>query len=133
MGSEPGKSAHQALAAIKANLEAGYTAVYDADLAGYFDSIPHDKLLAALEMRIADRSVLKLIRQWLKSQVVERRSRRGNARSAPRPGQGTPQGGVISPLLANIYLHWFDRCSTFQGTGAAGPKPGWCAMRMILW
>jgi RNA-directed DNA polymerase len=107
-GFRAGKSAHQALAAIKANLEAGYTAVYDADLAGYFDSIPHDKLLAALEMRIADRSVVKLIRQWLKSQVVERGAGGGTTISA-RARKGTPQGGVISPLLANIYLHWFDR------------------------
>jgi RNA-directed DNA polymerase len=106
-GFRPGKNAHQALAAIKANLEAGYTEVYDADLEGYFDSIPHDKLLKAIEMRVADRSVLDLIRQWLKSQVVERAAG-GGATTSGRPDQGTPQGGVISPLLANIYLHWFD-------------------------
>jgi RNA-directed DNA polymerase len=107
-GFRPGKSAHQALAAIKTNLEEGYTAVYDADLASYFDTIPHDKLLAGLEMRIADRSVLKLIRMWLKSQVVERGPKGGQTISA-RADQGTPQGGVISPLLANCYLHWFDK------------------------
>jgi len=124
-GFRPGKSAHQALSAIKANLEAGYTAVYDADLAGYFDSIPHDKLMAALEMRIADRSVLRLMRMWLKSQVVERGPGGGQTISA-RPEKGTPQGGVISPLLANIYLHWFDRVFHFP----SGPAH-WAKARLV--
>ena len=107
-GFRPGKSAHQALAAIKANLEEGYTAVYDADLAGYFDSIPHAKLMKAVEMRIADGSVLKLIRMWLKSQIVEPSKGGGGRPTTKRAKRGTPQGGVISPLLANIYLHRFD-------------------------
>lgn len=124
-GFRPGKSAHQALAAIKANLEEGYTAVYDADLAGYFDSIPHDKLMAAVEMRIVDRSVLKLIRMWLKSQVVERGPGGGQTISA-RLEKGTPQGGVISPLLANIYLHWFDRVFHFP----SGPA-NWAKARLV--
>jgi RNA-directed DNA polymerase len=124
-GFRAGKSAHQALAAIKTNLEAGYTAVYDADLADYFGSIPHEKLLAALEMRIADRSVLKLIRMWLKSQVVERGPGGGSTISA-RPGKGTPQGGVISPLLANIYLNWFDRVFHFRN----GPA-NWAKARLV--
>ncbi len=63
-GFRPGRSAHQALAEIRGHLQAGYQAVYDADLKGFFDSIPHDKLLACLRMRIADRSVLNLIRSW---------------------------------------------------------------------
>jgi RNA-directed DNA polymerase len=124
-GFRPGKNAHQALAAIKANLEAGYTEVYDADLEGYFDSIPHDKLLKAVEMRIADRSVLHLIRQWLKSPVVERGAGGGTTTSG-RPDQGTPQGGVISPLLANIYLHWFDRVFHFP----SGPAH-WANARLV--
>jgi RNA-directed DNA polymerase len=124
-GFRPGKSAHQALAAIKRNLEAGYTAVYDADLASYFDTIPHDKLMAALEMRIADRSVLKLIRMWLKSQVVEQGPGGGKTISA-RPDQGTPQGGVISPMLANIYLHWFDKVFHFPN----GPAR-WAKARLV--
>jgi RNA-directed DNA polymerase len=108
-GFRPGRSAHQALAEIRGHLWAGYQAVYDADLKGYFDSIPHDKLQACLRMRIADRTVLKLIRQWLEAPVVEASEEKGGAPKASRPKQGTPQGGVISPLLANLYLHWFDK------------------------
>jgi RNA-directed DNA polymerase len=124
-GFRPGKNAHQALTAIKANLEAGYTEVYDADLAGYFDTIPHDKLLKAIEMRMADRSVLGLIRQWLKSSVVERGAGGGSTTSG-RPDKGTPQGGVISPLLANIYLHWFERVFYFP----SGPAH-WAKARLV--
>jgi RNA-directed DNA polymerase len=105
-GFRPGRSAHQALEEIRANLAAGYREVYDADLQGYFDSIPHDKLMACLRMRITDRTVLKLIRMWLETPVVEATE---EGPKVTRPEQGTPQGGVISPLLANIYLHWFDK------------------------
>ena len=106
-GFRPGRNAHQALDAIRGHLEAGYREVYDADLKGYFDTIPHDQLLKCLEVRMADQSVLRLIRLWLRSPVVER-DERGRTK-ATRPRQGTPQGGVISPLLANIYLHWFEK------------------------
>jgi RNA-directed DNA polymerase len=106
-GFRPGRSCHQALETIKSNLAAGYRAVYDADLKGYFDSIPHDKLMACLECRIADSSVLKLIPMWLEAPVVE--TTEDGRRKETKPHQGTPQGGVISPLLANIYLHWFDK------------------------
>jgi len=104
-GFRPGRSAHQALTAIKGQLRSGKKAIYDADLKGYFDSIPHDKLMAALRMRIVDRSVLKLIRMWLESPVFDRREGGPPRRSR----KGTPQGGVISPLLANVFLHWFDK------------------------
>jgi RNA-directed DNA polymerase len=83
--------------------------VYDADLKGYFDSIPHSNLMACLRARIADRSVLKLIRMWLKAPVVEPGGGSGDGGRAKRAEKGTPQGGVASPLLANLYLHWFDR------------------------
>ena len=108
-GFRPGRSAHQALEEIRGHLKAGYQAVYDADLKGYFDSIPHDKLQACLRMRITDRSVLTLIRQWLEAAVVEPPEESGGSPRISRRKQGTPQGGVISPLLANLYLHWFDK------------------------
>jgi RNA-directed DNA polymerase len=107
-GFRPGRSAHQALEEIRGHVKAGYQAVYDADLKGYFDSIPQDKLLACLRMRVVDRSVLKLIRMWLESPVVEPDSE-GKPGKGNRPRKGTPQGGVISPLLSNLYLHWFDK------------------------
>ena len=106
-GFRPGRSAHDALRIIQTHLEEGKTAVYDADLAGYFDSIPQDKLIACVRMRVVDGSVLGLIRQWLKAPVVEP-SQDGNPPTERRNDRGTPQGGVLSPLLANIYLHWFD-------------------------
>ena len=101
-GFRRGRSAHQALEAIRQGLKDGLTAIYDADLKGYYDSIPQDKLLACVRMRVADRSVLGLIRMWLEAPIMEEKQRFNNDR-------GTPQGGVASPLLANIYLHWFDK------------------------
>jgi RNA-directed DNA polymerase len=106
-GFRPGRSAHDALRAIQQHLKEGQTAVYDADLAGYFDSIPHDKLLACVRMRVGDGTVLGLIRQWLNAPVVEP-SKDGKPPTVQRNDRGTPQGGVLSPLLANVYLHWFD-------------------------
>lgn len=107
-GFRPGRNAHQALAEIRNYLAHGYQAVYDADLKSYFDTIPHERLLACVRQRIADRSVLKLIRMWLEVPVVEPGAG-GGADKASRTRVGTPQGGVISPLLSNLYLHWFDR------------------------
>lgn len=107
-GFRPGRSAHDALEEIRGHIKSGFCAVYDADLKGYFDSIPHDKLVACLRMRITDRHVLKLIRMWLEAPVAEKSGKRGGG-TASRTKKGTPQGGVISPLLANIYLHWFDK------------------------
>jgi RNA-directed DNA polymerase len=107
-GFRPGRSAHQALEEIRGHLQTGYQVVYDADLKGYFDSIPHSQLLACLRMRVVDRSVLKLIRMWLEAPVVERSEGQGGGSKWSRSKKGTPQGGVVSPLLANLYLHWFD-------------------------
>jgi RNA-directed DNA polymerase len=106
-GFRPGRNAHQALDQVHAALTAGRQEVYDADLASYFDTIDHGRLLQQLERRMADRSVLGLIRQWLRCPVVEEDDQ--GRRHTTYPRQGTPQGGVISPLLANVYLHDFDR------------------------
>jgi len=106
-GFRPKRSAHGALSAVRKHLKQGLTSVYDADLKGYFDAIPHDKLVKCLRMRIVDRSVLKLIQLWLKAPVEEDNGHGG--RKMTRSIKGTPQGGVISPLLANVYLHWFEK------------------------
>ena len=108
-GFRPERSAHQALEEIRGHIQRGLTAVYDADLKGYFDSIPHEKLLACVRMRVVDRSVLKLIRMWLESTVYDSGRQTGEPEKWSRSEKGTPQGGVISPLLANLYLHWFDK------------------------
>jgi len=110
-GFRPGRSAHDALAEIREHLDHGYCAVYDADLKSYFDSIPHDKLMACLRMRVSDRHLLKLIRMWLKVPVVSagNQGKGGGGQIVAKSSKGTPQGGVISPMLANIYLHWFDK------------------------
>ena len=123
-GFRPGRSAHDALDAIEANIKSGRKEVYDADLKGYFDSIPRDKMMAGLETRIADRAVLKLIRMWLESPVVEEDD--DGRKTAHRPSKGVPQGGVISPILANAFLHWFDRA--FHA--ANGPST-WAKARLV--
>jgi RNA-directed DNA polymerase len=130
-GFRPGRSAHDALAEIRGHLQAGRCAVYDADLKSYFDSIPHERLMACLKMRISDRQVLTLIRMWLEAPVVEppapgQGSGGGDKTLAARCRQGTPQGGVISPLLSNLYLHWFDR--RFQRP--EGPAQ-WAGARLV--
>jgi RNA-directed DNA polymerase len=108
-GFRPKRSAHQALEEIRENLEAGRREVYDADLQSYFDTIPHDKLIACVKMRVTDSQVLRLIRMWLKAIVIEPGKGPNDPPKGLRSDKGTPQGGVISPLLANLYLHWFDK------------------------
>lgn len=123
-GFRPERSAHDALDEIKQNLNAGRTTVYDADLKSYFDTICHEKLMACVRKRIADRSVLHLIRMWLDA-PIEEHDDQGKKR-VYRPKEGTPQGGVISPLLANLYLHWFDR----MFNGGKGPRQ-WANARLV--
>jgi RNA-directed DNA polymerase len=92
---------------IQVEIRSGSKEVYDAAMEAYFDSIPHDKLIKCVERRITDGSIIKLIRQWLKAIVMEE-PRDGGGPTYKRSKCGTPQGGVISPLLANLYLHFFD-------------------------
>ena len=134
-GFRPNRSAHQALEEIRGHLKAGYQAVYDADLKGYFDSIPQDKLMACLRMRITDRNVLQLIRMWLESPVVEGGGSSGEPEKRSRSKKGTPQG-ELSP-------HCWPTCTC---TGSirrfiglvdrrCGREPNWCdtLMTSLCW
>lgn len=107
-GFRPERKAHDAMKQIVGNLNYGRIEIYDADLTSYFDTIDHEKLMKQIQLRIADRTVLKLIRMWIKSSIVDEDKRNGR-KTITKPKEGTPQGGVISPLLANIYLHEFDK------------------------
>lgn len=105
-GFRPKRSAKDAIREIKEHLKEGMDTVYDADLSQYFDTIPHDKLMVALKERIADPRILSLIELWLKAVIVEEDGKYTGGRGNTK---GTPQGGVISPLLANIYMNLLDR------------------------
>jgi RNA-directed DNA polymerase len=107
-GFRPRRNRVQAIEQIKENLNAGRKEVYDADLSSYFDTINHAELMQKVSRRIADGRVLDLIRMWLNCEVEEN-DRKTGKRTRTRPTCGTPQGGVISPLLANIFLHDLDR------------------------
>jgi group II intron reverse transcriptase/maturase len=104
-GFRPKKSASQAIEKIKENLQEGLTEIYDADIKSYFDTIPHDKLMIVISKRISDKNILHLIKMWLKSPKVEN----GKISGGKKNKVGTPQGGVISPLLSNIYLNLVDK------------------------
>jgi len=101
-GFRPNRCAHDALEEIRKTMNAGFRVVLDADIKGFFDNIDHEKLMELVYQRISDRRILKLIRKWLRCGVMED----GVVKETI---VGTPQGGVISPLLANIYLHEFDK------------------------
>jgi len=101
-GFRPGRGCKDALREVEGLLKEGYTHVVDADLESYFDSIPHEPLLGEVGERISDGAVLELLRGFLGQDIIEGMKRW-------RPVGGTPQGAVISPLLANIYLHPLDR------------------------
>jgi group II intron reverse transcriptase/maturase len=108
-GYRPGKSAKSAVKTLQVNLQFGkYGYVVEADIKGFFDNISHEWLVRMLEEHIADRRFIRLIRKWLKAGVLEPTGQ------VIHPITGTPQGGVISPILANIYLHyvfdlWFEK------------------------
>ena len=105
-GFRPGRNAHQAVEAIREALRMGKTEVVDADLAQYFDTIPHRQLLRQVARRVSDGAILKLIKAWLRAPILEEKE--GGGRRMKTNACGTPQGGVISPLLANLYLHPLD-------------------------
>ncbi len=107
-GYRPKRSAQDAVKEVHQTLKAGYTDVVDADLSKYFDTIPHRELMKSVARRVVDRQMLRLVRMWLKVPVQER-DEDGNTRmkGGKQSKVGTPQGGVISPLLANIYMHRF--------------------------
>ncbi|MEX2374357.1 MAG: group II intron reverse transcriptase/maturase [Dehalococcoidia bacterium] len=107
-GFRPGKGCKDALRDVDEALKVGMTWVVDADLQGYFDSIPHDRLMARVEERISDGRVLALLKRWLTQDIVSEMNRWS-------PTAGTPQGAIISPLLANLYLHPLDQEMTQGG------------------
>lgn len=108
-GFRPGRGAKDALRRVDELLKAGKNWVVDADLKGYFDSIPQDKLMAAVEEHVADGAVLDLIQRFLKQGVLE------SGKGWSPTDKGTPQGGVLSPLLANIYLNPLDHWMAGEG------------------
>ena len=119
-GYRPGRSAAEAIQTVLVLLRQGHTDVVDADLSKYFDTIPHDELMQSIARRIVDRDMLRLIKQWLKAPVETiggdgRRRMEGGKASR----NGTPQGGVISPLVANLYMNRFLKHWRRSGRGEA--------------
>lgn len=113
----PRRNARQAMDQIKSAILAGRTEILDADLSAYFDTIPHGRLMKLVARRVSDGTMLGLIKAWLRSAVVES-DQDGTTRTLPNK-QGTPQGGVISPLLANLYLNDLDHQVPKGTCGAA--------------
>jgi RNA-directed DNA polymerase len=113
-GYRPQRSAQEAVQKVHRLLCEGYHQVVDADVSKYFDEIPHADLMQSVARRVVDRAMLKLIKSWLKAPVQEEN---GGMSGGRKSRVGTPQGGVISPLLANIYMHRYLRAWRQQGKG----------------
>jgi RNA-directed DNA polymerase len=107
-GFRPGRGCREALREVARLIEDGYTFVVDADFESYFDTIPHERLMQRVEERISDGRILGLLRSWLEQDILRDLQRW-------TPTKGTPQGAVISPLLANIYLHPLDELMAAHG------------------
>jgi len=108
-GFRPGRGCLQALARVESLLQGGHTWIVDADLKAYFDTIPHDRLMALVQQRVADGKVLELLERYLAAGVL------ASGKDWQPSEQGTPQGAVISPLLANLYLNPLDHAMAGQG------------------
>ncbi len=109
-GYRPKRGAADAPKRIESSIKKGCRCVYDADLKGYFDNIPHDRLLEKIERRVSDKGILALLRQFLRAPVLC--TNENGAADITKPDTGTPQGGVPSPLFANIYLNDFSNLIT---------------------
>src|ERR1700686_229025 len=123
-GYRPKRSAQDAIQKVHKLLCEGYADVVDADLSKYFDTIPHSELMRCVARRIGDRDMLRLIKMWLKV-PVEERDKNGKPRVSGGKGSscGTPQGGVMSPLLANLYMNRFLKYWRITGRGEVFPAP----------
>ena len=120
-GFRPKRGAHQAIEEIQKAVQQGYVEIIDADLSKYFDTIPHRGLMRVVARRVSDGSVLRLIKGWLRAPIVET-DKDGTRRVLPNRC-GTPQGGVISPLLANLYLNPLDHGVNDTTGGQARREP----------
>jgi RNA-directed DNA polymerase len=118
-GYRPARGAVDAVQEVHRHLCRGYADVVDADLSKYFDTIPHSELMKSVARRVVDRNVLRLIKMWLRAPIEERDARR--MKGGKRNTRGTPQGGVASPLLANIYMNRFLK--HWRLTGCGDPVP----------
>jgi RNA-directed DNA polymerase len=120
-GYRPARGAVDAVKEVHRHICRGHTDVVDADLSRYFDSIPHSELMKSVARRIVDRHVLRLIKLWLKAPIEERDESNGTRRISGGKSntRGTPQGGVASPLLANIYMNRFLKYWRLTGSGEA--------------
>jgi RNA-directed DNA polymerase len=117
-GYRPKRSAWQAIKAVHELIRRGYTDVVEGDLTKYFDTIPHEQLMRSVARRIVDKDILRLIKMWLKTPIEETdEDGRKRLTGGKRSKQGTPQGGVISPLLANVYMNRFLKYWRFTEQG----------------